>query len=138
MRSAIRSSLSFDLLERTWLGVERRDEAVEVAPDLAQPHGDVAQLLRRRRELGRETLERRERALRPRRERRRSFAILRRHRLCGVRGSLGELVDVPEPLAPRSQLALVAGREAGRLLDQRLAARASRAAAASASRVSSS
>ena len=97
-----------DALERARLRVERRDEAVEVAAGLAQPHGEVAQLLRGRAELGRDALERRERALREGGERRRALALVGRDRRGGGVRRLGELLDVAEALAPREQLLLVA------------------------------
>src|SRR5947208_2057176 len=49
---------AFDLVELCGIGLERREEAVQVAPDLAQAEGDLAQLRCARGELGRELLER--------------------------------------------------------------------------------
>ena len=66
------------------VGLERGEEAVQVAADLAQPKGDVAELAGGRAELRREPLERRERPLGTCRERCRAVAVLGRDRLAAV------------------------------------------------------
>ena len=109
-----------DALERARLGVERRDEAVEVAAGLAQPNGEVAQLLRSRAELGRDALERRESPFREGRERRCALALVRRDRDGRRARRLGELLDVPKALAAREELLLVSGRHAFGCVDERL------------------
>ena len=51
------------MLDAVRLGLERGEEAAQVGAELAQPQLELTQLLARARELGREPLERRERAL---------------------------------------------------------------------------
>src|SRR5437764_7423176 len=73
--------LGLDVLEAPRLGVERREERREVARGLAEPELDVAELVRGALQLGREALERGERALGVSGERRRSLAVLGREGL---------------------------------------------------------
>ena len=67
-------------VERAGLGLERRDEAVELGADLVQPDDEVSELLCARAELGRDPLERSERALGERGERGRTVALVGRDR----------------------------------------------------------
>ena len=71
------------MLEPVRLGLQRGEERAQVGADLAQPQLDVAQLLTRTGELGREPLERGERALGGGREPGRALALVRRDRLGG-------------------------------------------------------
>ena len=70
-------------------------------------------------ELGCEALERRDGPLGERDEARGAVALLGRQRLRRGRRSLGELGDVPEPLAVGAQLVLLARLEALGVLDER-------------------
>ncbi len=73
-----------DVLERAGLGVERCDEAVEIAADLTQPDGEVAQLLCRAPQLGRDALEWSKSPFGEGGERSRTLAFVRRQsRCCG-------------------------------------------------------
>ena len=110
-----------DALERARLGVERRDEAVEIASPTSRSRTARSRSSSPlRAELGREALERRERALRARRERSGAFALVRGDRRGGGGRRLGELLDMPQPLAPREQLLLVRRSHALGRLDERL------------------
>ena len=109
-----------DALERARLGVERRDEAMEVAAGLAQPHGEVAQLLGSRAELGRDALERGKRPLRECCERRRALSLVGRDRRGGRARRLGELLDVSKSFAAREKLLLVSGSHALGRVDESL------------------
>jgi hypothetical protein len=109
-----------DALERTRLGVERRGEAVEVAAGLAQPNGEVAQLLRSRAELGRDALERSKSPFRESRERRCALSLVRRERRGSRVRCLGEFLDVSKSLAAREELLLVSGRHAFGCIDEGL------------------
>ncbi len=109
-----------DALERARLGVERRDEPMEVAARLAQPHGEVAQLLGSRAELGRDALERGKRPLRECCERRRSLSLVGCDRRCSRVRGLGELLDVSKSFAAREKLLLVSGSHALGRLDESL------------------
>ena len=108
-----------DALERARLGVERGDEAVEVAPDLAQ---------RTDRSRSSSALAPSSGAMRSsgasarsaRGERRGALALVRRDRRGRGARRLGQLLDVPEPLASREQLLLVAGLHALGRVDERL------------------
>src|SRR5918994_1332065 len=93
---------------------------MQIAPDLAQPDGNVAELGGRSTELGRDPLEGRQCTLGPRCEGRRALAFLRRDRFGCIRRRLLQLGDVPETLALRAQALLVTGPEAGGVLDERL------------------
>ena len=79
---------------------------------------DVAELVARALELGCEALERRDRPLGKRDETCRALPFLGRQRLGGGRSGLGELRDVPEPLAIRAQLVLPARLHALGVLDE--------------------
>ena len=107
------------MLEPVGLRLERGEEGAEVGADLAQPQLEVAQLLAGRCELRCEPLERGQRALGGGREPGRALPLVRRERLGGAGGSLGELGDVPQPLALVAQRLLAAGLEALRRLDER-------------------
>ena len=73
--------LALDLLEPVGLGLEREQERPQLARRLAQPQLDIAQLASRARELGREVLERRDRALRSGRQAGGALALLGSERL---------------------------------------------------------
>ena len=75
---------------------------------LAQAQLDVAELVAGALELGREALERRDRALGDADEARGTLALLGRERLRRGRCGLGELDDVPQPLALVAAALLVA------------------------------
>ena len=109
-----------DLLERSRVGFERREEGVQVAAHLAEPDRDVPELGRRRAQLGRDPLERRERALGAGSQRGGAFALLGRDRVGRLRGRLLELGDMAEPLPLRAQRLVVAGLESFGVLDERL------------------
>ena len=111
---------AFNVLEERGVGVEGRQEPVEVAADLAQPYSDVAQLARCRAELRREPLDRRERALGPCRERGRPLAVLGGNRRRRVGDSRSELGDVQQSLAPAAQVVLLPCFHPLGRLDQRL------------------
>ena len=82
-------------------------EPVQVARHLTEAKGEVPQLGRRRPELRREPLERRERPLGRRGERARAFALVGVDRRDGRRGPLAQLGDVPVPLALRPERVLL-------------------------------
>ena len=77
-----------ELFEASGLGLERREERVQLRGGLAQPQLDVAQLVAGALELGREPLERRDGALGERDEAGCALALVRRQRLGGGRGGL--------------------------------------------------
>ena len=117
--------LALDVLEPVGLGLERGEEGAQVGADLAQAQLEVAQLLAGSRELGREPLERRQRALGGGREPGRALALVGRERLGGPGRALGELGDVAQPLALVAQRLLAALLEAlGRLGERRQLAQA--------------
>ena len=111
---------SFDRLEGAGLRVERGEEAVEIRSCLTQPDRELAQLLGAGAELGCDALERGERPLGQRRQRGSAFAFVGRDRRnrCGRR--LGELLDMPEPLALGEQARLLVGSHPLGRLDERL------------------
>ena len=111
--------LPLDVLEPVGLGLQRGEERAQVGADLAQAQLDVAQLLTGTRELGREPLERGERALGGGREPGRALALVRRDRLGGSGRSFGELGDVAQPLTLVPERLLAARLEALRRLDER-------------------
>ena len=127
-----------DALELARPGVDRRDEAMEIGADLAEPHRQIAELLDTRAELGREALERRERTLGSRGERGRAVALVGSDRRGGGVRRFRELLDMPQSLAssraarprPPGAIPSVASTSA--------CSSASRNATASASRVNSS
>ena len=100
--------LGLDLLEPPRLGLERGQKRAQVRGGLAQLQLGLAQRLAGRRELGREALDRRDRALGRRDEVGRALAVLRRERAGSRCRRLRELRDVPQPLPLRPQLVLAA------------------------------
>ncbi len=112
--------LGLEVLQPVGLGFERVEEAAEVGADVCEPDLEVAQLGRRRRELRREPLERRDRALRLGRQHRSALTVLRGERLGRRRRALGELGQVAQPLALGEQRHLGVGLEPSRVLDEGL------------------
>ena len=102
------------------IGVQGVREPVQVARHLTEAKGEVAQLGRRRPELRREPLERRERPLGRRGERACAFALVGVDRGNGSRRALAELGDVPEPLALGPERVLLPGGEVIGVLHERL------------------
>ena len=138
LRSAIACRSLLDALELSRPGVDRRDEAMEIASPArrAVPQGRGAP--RRLGELGREALERCERTLRSRGERDgRAFALVGGDRRGGCVRRFCELLDMPQPFAPAEQLVLVAAAIPS-VASTSACSSASRNATASASRVNSS
>ena len=91
--------LRLDVLDPIRVGFEREQEGPQVGAELPQAQLQVAQLLTRACELGRDSLERRNRPLGDSGQRRRAVAVLGRERLGGRRGALGELGHVAQPVA---------------------------------------
>ncbi len=112
--------LRLDVLQAVGLRLERVEEPAEVGADVGESQLQVAQLGRRCRELWREPLERRDRALRPRREQRGSVSVLRRQRLGGRCRALGKLRQMAQALPLGEQRRLSTGLEPVRVLHQRL------------------
>ena len=112
--------LGLEVLQPVGLRLERVQEAAQVGPDVCEPDLEVAQLGRRRSELRREPLERRDRAFRLRRQHRSAFAVLRGQRLGRRRRALGELGQVAQPLALGEERRLGRGLEPIRVLDEGL------------------
>jgi hypothetical protein len=86
--------LGLDLLETAGLGLERGQERAQVEGRLPQPQPAVAELLAGAGELGRQALERPDRALRLRDQPGRAVAVVGGERLGRGRRPLGELGDV--------------------------------------------
>ena len=85
-----------DLLQADGIALERVDEGVELSPCLAKSHAEIAELGRDGSELGRERLERLERAKRLIGEHRRPGAVLGVERAGGGRRALDQLHMAPE------------------------------------------
>ena len=109
-----------DALELSRPSVDRRDEAMEIGAQLAEPHREVAELFDTWSELGREALDRCERTLRSRGERSGAFALVRGDRRGGGVRRFCELLDMPQPFAPPEQLILVRRSHSLGRLDERL------------------
>ena len=92
---------------------------MELARGVAQAQLDLAQLVARARELGREPFERRDRALRDRDEAGRPRALLGGERLSGCGGTFGELGDVAETVALPAQPIFGVRLQPGGVLDER-------------------
>ena len=110
--SAIRSSRASTCLQARRVGFERGDEPVQVAADLAQAHGQLAELRGRALELGREPGQRlrararlRPQAMPPRRRprARRPPSPARRPRRGRLRGASAPARPAAPPPRPRSQ-----------------------------------
>ena len=110
---------ALDLLQPARLRAERGEERAQLRRRLAEPELDVTQLVAGARELGRERLERRDRALGARREGRGAVAVLGCERLCRGGRAGDELFESKQPLALRTQILFGAGLEAFRRLDER-------------------
>ena len=106
--SAIRSSRASTSSCARRVGLERGDEPVQVAADLAQAHGQLAQLGRRAFELGREPRQRLERPLGRRRERCRAVAVLGRDGRRRPSRALGEVGCVAHAVALDAKRLLLA------------------------------
>src|SRR2546428_6175045 len=91
---------------------------MQVRSRLAQAELHVAELVAGTLKLGRETLERRDRALCDRNEAGRSIAVLRRQGGRGRGRRLGELGHVPEALALRAQPLLAVRLHSFRVLGE--------------------
>ena len=114
------SEAALDLFEGAWFRLQRREEAVQVASDLTETNGDVAKLGSCFSELRRDALERRQRALRARRERGRAVPFVGRDRLGSGHGDLLQLRRMTKSLALHLERVLVPRLESFGVLDERL------------------
>ena len=108
-----------ELLEASRLGLERREERVQLRRGLAEAQLDVAQLVAGPLELGSEALERRDRTLGSADEPCGALALVGCQRLRRGRRRLGELDDVPKALALAREALLVARLETLGVLGER-------------------
>ena len=107
-----------DRLDPCGVGLERRDEPVQVTADLLQAVGEITELADRELELGCERDERRERTLGDSRERRSAVAVVGSdgHRGGGCAGR--EIGRMAHPLALGAQRLLLATLDAVGALDE--------------------
>ena len=97
LRDAVEACLQ--LFQPSRLGLERRKERAQLGRGLAQAELDVAQLVAGALELGRQPLERSDGPLGDRDQTGRALSLLGCQRFRRRGRSLGELGDVPQPLA---------------------------------------
>ena len=110
--------LRFELLEPSGLRLERGQEAAQLTRRLPQAQLGVPQLVAGTRELRRQRLDRRKRALCVCNEPGRTVALVGSERVGRCRGSFCELGDVPKPLALCAQRLLRVGLEARRVFHE--------------------
>src|SRR5436190_19414059 len=103
------------MLDAVGLGLQGREERRQLGGGLPQPQLDVAELVAGPGELGRDRLQWRDGTLGARRQARGAVAVLRRKRAGCGRGSIGELREVAQSLALRTQLLLVLRLQAARV-----------------------